>query len=72
VDQAAGQVRFIRKREKIPSIMMMQIIVPHVPMQSCKEQNSLFLKGLGMMINDHSYVTWHHTSINDDFFVQSA
>jgi hypothetical protein len=66
-----GQVRFNKKREKILSIVMMQIFGSDLPEQSRKRQISLFLGGLGIRINGLD-LTWHHTRINDDFFVQSA
>jgi len=72
VDQVTGQVRFNKKREKILSIVMMQIFGSDVPEQSRKRQTSLFLGGLGIRINGHFDLSWHHTRINDDFFVKSA
>jgi hypothetical protein len=48
-----GQVRFNKKREKILSIVMMQIFGSDLPEQIRQRQISLFLGGLGLRINGH-------------------
>ena len=67
LDRVMGRMRFKKKQEEIPSIVMMQIFVPDFPEQSRKRQNSLFPEGLVRRINGHVDWTWHHTIINDDF-----
>ena len=53
LDRVTGRMRFKKKREEIPSVVMMQIFGSDLPEQSRRRQISLFLGGFGIRINGH-------------------